>query len=124
LQGVDPEGLLSAALFRSGGGGGDPQLLASQLPLQLQGMEALAASQLEDALKGEGSGDLHDRGDSTDDEQGSVGAMGNGGGGATVPPRTGSICDRKCTKVRAWLLPVKSANNAGVQREVVMPMLW
>lgn len=99
MEGVDPEGLFSAALRMTGGGAAELGAagLAGALPPAVQGLEGLAASHMEDGMKSgtaDGSG-------GTSDEEGSRGSAPNAGGvgGSMIPPRTGSINDRKCTKV-------------------------
>lgn len=103
MEGVDPEGLFTAAL-RMSAGDALPQLAG--LPPQLAGLEGLAASQMDDGnIKSvaDPSGDLQEGGGSTDeDSRGSVGGTGGGGSGHIIPPRTGSINDRKCTKVGGY----------------------
>ncbi|PRW57535.1 hypothetical protein C2E21_4115 [Chlorella sorokiniana] len=105
MEGVDPEGLFSAALRMTGGSAAELGAagLAGALPPAVQGLEGLAASHMEDGVKSgtaDGSG-------GTSDEEGSRGSAPNAGGvgGSMVPPRTGSINDRKCTKV----LPASSS---------------
>jgi hypothetical protein len=90
VQGVDPEGLFNAALRVAGAdlGAGLP----AQMPPQLQpGMDGLE----DGGLKSNGSGDMGDASTDDDDDKGSMGGL----GGPSVPPRTGAINDRKCTKV-------------------------
>lgn len=97
MEGVDPEGLFSAALRMTGGGAAELGAagLAGALPPGVHGLEGLSHPHMDDGVKSgtaDGSG-----GDS--DEDGSRGSAPNAGGGTMVPPRTGSINDRKCTKV-------------------------
>lgn len=107
MEGVDPEGLFTAALRMSTGAGGgalDAALGGAGLPNALAGLEGLAASQMEDGGLRSGvepsGGDGDEGAASTDgDSRGSVGGTGTSGPGHQVPPRTGSINDRKCTKV-------------------------
>ncbi|KAI3438037.1 hypothetical protein D9Q98_000480 [Chlorella vulgaris] len=96
MEGVDPEGLFNAALRVAGAdlGAGLP----AQMPPQLQpGMDGLE----DGGLKSNGSGDMGDASTDDDDDKGSMGGL----GGPSVPPRTGAINDRKCTKV----LPASSS---------------
>lgn len=108
MEGVDPEGLFSAALRITGGGAAELGAagLAGALPHGMAGLDGLAPSHLEDGVKsGTADGGSQLEGGGSSDEEGSRGSMGGAGnaGGlppGMVPPRTGSINDRKCTKVR------------------------
>lgn len=100
-QGVDPEGLFNAALLRAAGGelgaAGLPTQLTPRLQTGLEGLEERGAGRQAD---GSPSGDMDGNG-STDDEDDKNSMGGLGGGPPAIPPRTGCINDRKCTKVGA-----------------------
>lgn len=128
MEGVDPEGLFTAALRMSTGAGGGGMLDAALggtggLTPALAGMEGLPASQMEDGglksgvERSGGGGDADEGAASTDgDSRGSVGGTGGAPGGPAVPPRTGAINDCKCTKV-GW--PCCGAGERGWCAQVV-----
>lgn len=123
-EGVDPENLFTA-LRAAGGGGGDLaqgslslppgfslpanfslppgfpgleglSLPPGSLPADDPGQPAAAAAGVSAGMEGGGSTD------DEEDDRGSVGGTQGTGGVQNPPPRTGSINDRKCTKVGCY----------------------